>query len=107
MNKWKTAYNAHEFEKQYEINTMPSETIPDQTLSVKEIMDRFVRGLPVQGAKVPIYEGDESDLPDLSRMDLTERHETIERIKNEVETLKEKVKKPRVRTEEKSETESL
>ena len=105
--KWKTQYNAHAYDKQYEKNSLPSLTIPDQTLSVKEIMDRFVRGLPVEGAKIPIYEGDESDLPDLSRMDLTERHETIERIKNEVDTLKKKAQKPRVRTEDKPETQSL
>ena len=105
--KWKTQYNAHAYEKQYEINTKPSLTIPDQTLSVKEIMDRFVRGLPVEGAKIPIYEGDESDLPDLSKMDLTERQETIERIKNEVETIRTRVRKPKAKPEEQPEINGL
>lgn len=42
-----------------EVNKMPSLTVPDQTMSISEIMRRFAAGLPVGGARVPLYEEDD------------------------------------------------
>lgn len=67
----KTPYNAHQFPKYQEENTMPSMTVPDQTMSVAELLDRHRRGLPVHGDLHPIYHGEE-EMPDLRRMDLSE-----------------------------------
>lgn len=55
-----------------EVNLEPSETVPDQALTVQEIMDKYARGLQFDlRSKVPIYEGDD-DIPDFKNMDLSE-----------------------------------
>lgn len=56
--------------------TEPSVALPDQTQSLKEIIRRHVRGLPITG-NTPIYNTDETtgegyELPDLRRMDISE-----------------------------------
>lgn len=56
---------------------MPSKTIPDQVMSLKEILQRFASGLPVDGGKVPMYYGEEFEMPNIDKMDLAERHEWI------------------------------
>lgn len=38
-----------------EINTAPSRTIPDQSMTVREIINRSNKGLPITGVKVPMY----------------------------------------------------
>lgn len=70
--KIKTQYNAAEFDRFPETITGPSVTIPDQTLSLKQLLDRFARGLPIDSEKFPIYHGEEEDLPDLAKMDISE-----------------------------------
>ena len=40
-----------------------SKTIPNQSMTARELIIRFASGLPLDGAKVPIYEGDE-ETPD-------------------------------------------
>lgn len=72
MLKVKHSLNANEFPKSGEVFTLPSMTIPDQALTVREIMDRYSRGLPLDGQRVPIYEGEEEGMPDFRNMDLSE-----------------------------------
>lgn len=69
-----------------EVNNLPSETIPDQSLSIKEILMRFSRGLPIDGQKVPWYD-EEDDLPDPKTMDLADRQEFAEYARSEAERL--------------------
>lgn len=78
-------------DQQREKNTLPSKTIPDQTMSVQEIMDRFARGLPLDGAKVALYHEEGEDVPDLERMDLSEKHELLEAARREVQEQREKL----------------
>lgn len=54
-----------------------TETIPDQSLSVREILDRFTKGLGVPGGKVPMYYGEEVEYPNFDRMDISERHDWV------------------------------
>lgn len=70
----KNPYNAQDFPKFQEVNHKPSMTVPDQTMSLKQLLDRYRRGLPVIGNdSEPIYYGEEGmDLPDLKKMDLSE-----------------------------------
>jgi len=70
-----------------EVNTLPSMTIPDQTMSIRTIVDRYTRGLPVTGF-TPVYDGEDYYMPDPKTLDLVERHEMAEQIKQEVESLK-------------------
>jgi hypothetical protein len=85
--------NSNDFAKNYEFNTQPSLTIPDQTMSIRTILDRHSRGLPIDGLKIPIYEGEENDLPDWRRLDLAERQELAHLYKNEIQDIKQKYNK--------------
>lgn len=52
-----------------------SQTIPDQSLSINEIVARFTRGIPVDTqVKRPVYaDQNDYDLEKLSRMDFAEK----------------------------------
>jgi len=75
--KWKTQHNATQFPKDYEKSQGKSLTIPDQSTSVSEMIARFTMGLPMNGARIPIWEGDDEVYPDLNSMDLVERDEYV------------------------------
>jgi len=77
--------NANNFEKNYEINEQPSMTVPDQTMSVRTILERYTRGLPVNGW-TPMYD-EEDDLPDPRTLDLAERQELAEQFKQEIQNV--------------------
>ena len=89
----KHSLNANQFAKNYERITTPSMTIPDQTMSIRTILERHSRGLPIDGVKIPIYEGEENDLPDWRRLDLAERQELAYLYKNEISNIKQKYSK--------------
>jgi hypothetical protein len=81
----RSSATAHLLQYAGEVNNKPSMTIPDQTMSIREIMNRYARGLPIAGEKFPLYEGDDDEnLPDLSRMDKIEKIEATRRIQDEV-----------------------
>lgn len=68
-----------------------SKTIPDQVLTMREMLDRYVHGLPIRGAKVPIYDDDvdlDLDLPDPRTLDLHEKAEYERIISEEVKNLR-------------------
>lgn len=102
----KNSLNAQEFAKRYEVPDKVSMTIPDQTLSIRDIMRRFAAGLPIDGEKVPIYDGEDSDMPDLKNMDLAERQEYIETAKAELSDLNVKLEADRLKKAKKPEKES-
>lgn len=91
--KIKTSMNSKEFNKNYQKFTKPSLTIPDQTMSIRTILDRHSRGLPIDGVKVPLYD-EEDDLPDWRTLDLSERQELAEHYKNEIYSIKNRQQKP-------------
>jgi len=84
---FQTQYNAATRERYYEVNNDPSETIPDQTMSVKEILTRYASGLPIDGQKVPIYENDEDPLHGVNwnTLDLSEKADFIQALKSDIE----------------------
>lgn len=90
---FKTPHNAHQFPAVYEVNTQPSLTIPDQTMTVKEIMERFAKGLDATGEKVPSYNGD-LDLPDLDKMDLSERYAWLEENRYRIQDMEDRLRNP-------------
>lgn len=83
MKRIKTPLNATEFPILGEKHFTPSQTVPDQTMSMRELLDRYARGLPLAGAKEPMYYGEE-DLPDLHRLDLAEIQELKEANKQRI-----------------------
>lgn len=92
MTPFKTNYNAWAFPVRYETNDKPSLTVPDQTMSVQQIVSRYQRGLPISGQKVPVYYGDDENYVDLDKMDLEEIHELIGRNRQTITQLRDKLK---------------
>ncbi len=89
--KVKNSLNANEFEKNYRKILTPSLTVPDQTMSIRTILERYSRGLPI-GGRTDIYYDEEDDLPDPRTLDLAERQELAELYKNEINEVKSRKK---------------
>lgn len=72
-----------------EINNLPSKTIPDQAMSIPELIRRYASGLPLGAPKVPMYaENPEEDLlfgKDFRTLDLSEQHDIVKNAKREYE----------------------
>jgi hypothetical protein len=82
-------FKAHKGER----NKLPSKVVPDQAMTVKEMISRHVRGLPVSGVKVPEYEDifDEDDyLPDPRTLDIAEREDLVNEFKQKIAQIKSK-----------------
>lgn len=77
MKKVTNWFNYDHTEKVGERNKLPSKTVPDQSLSVREILDRYARGLPASGTRQEIWDGEE-DLPDPRTLDLADIQEMRE-----------------------------
>ena len=66
--------------------TQPSMTIPDQTISIKELVSRFAKGLPIAEGKTPIYdESGESEGIDLRKLDLSEIYDLKKQVEWKIE----------------------
>jgi len=85
--KFKTPYNMRDVVTPGEVFTQPSMTIPDQTMTIQEMLQRHAQGLGFNGQKVPFYEGDNDPLNGVNpkTLDLSEladlRDEALEREK--------------------------
>jgi len=64
--------------RKHRIFTMPSQTLPDQTMSMREILTMFTRGIPMEG-KVPVFQDEYT--PDPRRLDLTEIQAELDSIR--------------------------
>lgn len=78
-----------------ETNTMPSQTQPDEVLSIREMLNRHTSGVPIPGTnREPIYYPEElGHVPDVERMDLTEIAEMVEHVTEKRKTLESELKK--------------
>jgi hypothetical protein len=76
------------------VQTEPSMTVPDQSLTVSQLLDRYTRGLAPPIAHDPLYD-DREDLdfddvnpaerPDFDLSDLTEHRLRMESLSNQVQ----------------------
>jgi len=89
--KIRNIFNAHEFTDN-EVISEPSQTIPDQSMSVRELLQRYASGLPLGGSKEPIYEGEDGDGIDPRRLDLAERQELEIAARQELAEIEERLK---------------
>lgn len=66
-----------------------SMSVPDQSLSIQEIVKRFVRGIPVDVVqRQPVYSDQaDYDLEKLARMDFGEKAEYAQRLAEEADRL--------------------
>lgn len=71
--------------------TMPSETVPNQSMTVAEMVSRYNSGLPMTGQKVPMYFEGDSPLPDISNMDLADAQAITEQIADKLVDLKARI----------------
>lgn len=105
MSRFKTNYSGLDVQEPGEINNEPSMTVPDQSMSLSEMVRRYASGLPVKGARVPLYEDTDDDdfnesMPDLSRMDRAEAAYTMEQVANQVHDIRSRFKpKPKPKPE--------
>lgn len=68
-----------------------SMTIPDMSLTLQQILDRYSRGLPVTGQNaVPIWDEDDTT-PDIRTLDLTERMDMAQQFRNELSQIHDRV----------------
>lgn len=87
MNRFNTQYDKHKvLGEQFKL---PSLTRPNEAMSIREIMVRFTRGLPID-QKVPLYE-EEQFLPDVKHMDLADLQELRESVAQEIQDKKVKL----------------
>jgi DNA-binding transcriptional MerR regulator len=93
--KIRNIFNASEFNDD-EINDEPSLTIPDQSMSVRELITRYSSGLPLGGVKEQIYEGEDGDGIDPRRLDLAERQELEIAARQELAEIEERLKSKKV-----------
>lgn len=82
-----------------------SQTVPDMSMSVQEIMIRFASGRPLSFSRNLVYTGDDYT-PDLRSMDLSEIQELqeensahIRRLTDEINERREKRRQARVKKE--------
>ena len=89
MNK-KTAYNYEPTKGQ--TFKMPSQTVPDQTLTVRELLVRHSRGLNLDGYSEPIYdeEGTSQGIR-FESLDLVDRQAMMNHAKDVQQRAKRKV----------------
>lgn len=86
---FRTAYNVTPDKGEY--NNLPSETRPDQNMTIQQIMKRFAMGLPISSGQ-EIYFDEEDDFPDTSKMDLADREQLIKELQAEQRQLKREAK---------------
>jgi hypothetical protein len=82
MTPFKTFLNFPHFGPNPELNTLKSETVPDMTMTLAELLQRHTRG-----QEIPTFEGTYNDeyIPDIERLDLTEIQAIAENHKNYVD----------------------
>jgi hypothetical protein len=85
----RTIYNQDLFQDTdiNEINGLPSQTVPDQSMSVREILSRHADGYPIS-VSVPYFNGEDGEFIDPRTLDLAERQQLAEELGLELQQLR-------------------
>jgi hypothetical protein len=75
-----------------QINNEPSKTVPDQSMTLRELLVRYAKGLPLEGAKTPVFEGEDGSEIDIEKLDLAEREELAEMARQELKDISDRIK---------------
>lgn len=70
-----------------QVFTLPSRTIPDSTMPLKTILERYARGLPIDGLKTPVYD-ETNELPDLRTLDLSEQQALRQAVAQQIDDMR-------------------
>ena len=92
MKKVKHALNADKFITKGQVNNEPSKTVPDQSMTLRELLVRYAKGLPLEGQKNPIWEGEEGFDIDTQKLDLAEIEELKQKAEEELKDIGERIK---------------
>lgn len=87
---YRTVANFQQHKDKGQVFKKPSLTVPDQSLSVAQIMKRYASGLSTTDSnRIPVYDGEEW-VPDTKTMDLAEIQELRERNAADIQELRAK-----------------
>lgn len=68
-------------ERHREYNSLPSETVPNMTLSLRELIDRYTRGQEIPSLKA-VYDSElDHEMPDLTYMSKIDREYALHEVK--------------------------
>jgi hypothetical protein len=81
-------------ESEGEVNTMPDMAIPDHNLTLRELVERYSRGLPIDGMRTPIYDGEDEFIPDPRTLDLAEREQYAVYATEEIKKIRGRKQQP-------------
>lgn len=89
MKQIRTTSNYDHTQIEYKTFTMPSMTIPDQTMSIREILEKHSRGLDIGGSKDSIFEEDDEPTSGVNpkTLDLVDFQELKEQTKEKITKL--------------------
>lgn len=88
----KTQLNYHSVEQKHETTSLPSTTVPNQSMSIQEIVKRYRAGMPVDvPAGTPLYTGDGEPLANMDHLDLVDRQAYIDSVADTLVSLKQKI----------------
>lgn len=96
--KFQTQYDRHPVPEENRFS--PSKTIPNQSMTVQEIVQRFAQGLPFDQQRVPVYHGEETFLPDPKTLDLVEIADLKAQNEEQIKKLQKQAqdeKKPKIK----------
>lgn len=79
-----------------EVKKSPSQTMPDLSMSVQEMLQRVSQGRPINSGRTPVYNG-EKLLPNWKALDLIDRQRLIEQANKEVSDRKVRWQKQRAK----------
>lgn len=97
--KIRNPYDRTTHEINREINNQPSKTIPDQSMSIPELIRRYAQGLPLGAPKVPQFmEEDDIDIlngKSFAQLDISEQHNIIKSVHTEYKETTDRIRKSR------------
>lgn len=89
----KTYFNNHLFKNLGKVFDQPSMTVPDQSLTIRQILDRYSRGLPLD-LKTPQWDNQpdiDDIMPDPKTLDISERYDLAQQAQQELNQIKRKL----------------
>lgn len=94
---------------------MPSETVPNEALSVQEMLLKYSKGIDITGAKVPVWHEGDFDAVDISKvqdLDIHDRMEFKRELEESIESARKQLKrkeaqKPALNQSEAKESETV
>lgn len=84
----RTQYNPPIYKGQH--NSQPSLTVPDQSLTVVQILKQHTKGITFPNGKMELWEGDEELMPDLVGLDLSEIQDLREMAAQRIADIRER-----------------